>query len=223
MLLSILSLTAFSQNYQTITSNQQNYFGSHGLNQILATRTDSVIIDGNDSIFYSYKAVRSRNNYEHFNFPENCLYQLGPNWYGSHVIIKENGHNLFFNRFNDTITIATQSNLNDTFLAYLYPNGDSLYGTVTVIDTMTILGSLDSVKTITLSHNSDPTITHLSLKLSKHHGFVQLFSPYSFPYAYKYVPGNNDTLSPPDEVLCHKNTRLQKFLGLVANYFRFWQ
>ena len=32
VLLSILSFTAFSQNYQTITSNQQNYFGSNSLN-----------------------------------------------------------------------------------------------------------------------------------------------------------------------------------------------
>ncbi len=195
LLISILVLTTYGQNYQTIKSNQLNYFGTNSLDQILATRTDSVVLSGNDSIFYSYKAVRGNNDPEQFNI-SGCPYELGPNWYGSHVVIEENGTNLFFNRFNDTIRIATQSSLNEQFLVYVYPYGDSLYGTVTAIDTMTILGTIDSVKTITLNNNNDLSIAHLSFEIGKQSGFVKLFSPYSFPYTYRLNSSNNDTLSP---------------------------
>lgn len=195
MVLTTFSIVTYGQNYQTIKSNQLNYFGTNSLDQILATRTDSVVMSGNDSIFYSYKAVRGNNDPEQFNI-SGCPYELGPNWYGSHVIIEENGTNLFFNRFNDTIRVATQSSLNEQFLVYLYPNGDSLYGTVTAIDTMTVLGNIDSVKTISLTNNNDPSISHLSFEIGKQNGFVKLFSPYSFPYAYRMNSDDNDTLSP---------------------------
>lgn len=61
LILSSLSIMAFSQNYQTIKLNQLNYFGTNSLDKILAIRTTSVLLSGNDSIFYSYKAIRSNN------------------------------------------------------------------------------------------------------------------------------------------------------------------
>ncbi|MFK7784534.1 MAG: hypothetical protein AB8B56_05455, partial [Crocinitomicaceae bacterium] len=52
------SNSIFSQNYQTIQSEQINYYGTHNLDYILATRTDSIEISGSDSVFYSYKTFR---------------------------------------------------------------------------------------------------------------------------------------------------------------------
>jgi hypothetical protein len=49
------SFLGFSQNFQTIKSNQINYFGTVLEDYFLATRTDSLEIMGTDSIFYSFK------------------------------------------------------------------------------------------------------------------------------------------------------------------------
>lgn len=173
--------SASAQNYQTVRSNQINYYGTPNLSYILATRTDSIDLVGLDSIFFSYKTVRENDT----TTSSNCAFLLGPNWYGEKVIIKDNGENLFFNKQHDTIHIQTQAHLNDTFLVYVYPSGlDSIYGWITSEDTLTILGQLDSVKTIEFFSTSTFLITPGQASFSKNHGFVQWFASYSFPEAY---------------------------------------
>lgn len=186
LLLSFLvSALSFAQNYQTVSSTQINYYGTVDQSYILATRTDSIELVGLDSVFYSYKTVRENDT----STSEGCLYLVGPNWYGEKVIIQADGDNLFFNKNNDSIRIETQANLNDTFLVYVYPSGlDSIYGWISAQDTLTILGDLDSIKTIDLFSTTSFNILNPQLIISKNHGIVTWFAPYSFPEPY-HGPG----------------------------------
>ncbi len=174
---------SFSQNFQTIKSTDINYFGTPTLDYVLATRTDSIALAGSDSIFYSYKTVRENDTAT----VSGCDFIVGQNWFGSKVIIKSNGENQFLNKYNDTITIQTQALLNDTFLVYTYPSGDSLFGWVSSIDEMTILGNLDSVKTIDLFTNQPLTISNPRFQIGKESGFIEVLPFYSFPEPYGTV------------------------------------
>lgn len=177
----IASLQGGAQNYQTVRSNQINYYGTPNLNYILATRTDSFELAGLDSIFYSYKTIRMNDT----TTSDNCMHLVGPNWYGEKVIVKNDGENLFFNKDSDTIHIQTQAHFEDTFLVYVYPSGlDSIYATITSEDTLTILGVLDSVKSIQFFSTNGNFITPGQASFSKNHGFVDWFASYSFPYPY---------------------------------------
>lgn len=184
------SLTNFAQNYQSVRSTDLHYFATPDLRYTLATRTDSVELIGSDSVFYSYKTVRSNDTSSTIQ----CEFLAGANWYGSRVIIRDDGYNLFFNGNNDTIKIQTQATLNDTFLVYVYPDlNDTIFGWVSDHDTMTVLGDLDSVKTINLFSTITWPLVENELQLSKMHGWVYWFAPYSFPEPY-LGPKNEEPL-----------------------------
>jgi hypothetical protein len=177
----IASIQLSAQNYQTIRSNQISYYGTLNLSYMLATRTDSIEMDGLDSVFYSFKTVRENDTTS----STDCQYLVRPNWYGEKVIIKNNGENLFFNKDSDTIHIQTQAHFEDTFLVYVYPSGlDSIFATVISEDTMTILGVLDSVKSLQFFSTAGSFITPGQASFSKNHGFVDWFASYSFPLPY---------------------------------------
>ena len=184
LLFLLVSISGFGQNYQTIKSNQINYFGNHDLSYILATRTDSIELDGADSIFYSFKTMRENDTAT----TSSCVFIKTYPWIGAKVIIKADGQNLFFNKNLDTIKIETQAVLNDTFLIYQYPSGKSIKGWISQHDTMTVLGSFDSVKTIKLF--STDTVFHYqdsTLLIGKQNGFIRNCPFYSFPDYYPNI------------------------------------
>lgn len=188
----VFSSVSIAQNYQTIQSEQINYYGTDNLDYILATRTDSIQLNGLDSVFYSYKTFRSDSTGSGY---------AGASWIGNSVRIKPNGDNVFTNRLFESITIKTQATLNDTFEVYIYPNNSVVYGTVSSIDTMTVLETLDSIKVITL-FSSEPSflLNQENFILSKNHGFVQVFPFYYFPEAYKkanYTVQNLEEITSP--------------------------
>ena len=184
----IISFCASAQNYQTIRSNQISYYANPDLSYILATRTDSFDLQGTDSIFYSYKTIR----YNDTASTESCQHLVSPNWYGEKVIIKNNGHTIFFNKNSDSIRIQTQAQFQDTFLVYVYPSGlDSIFAAVIDEDTLTILGDLDSIKTLQFFNNSGSFIVPAQASFSKNHGFYEWFASYSFPDQYVGPQGAN--------------------------------
>ena len=171
--------TLFAQNYQTIKSNQINYFGISDLDYILATRTDSIHVVDGDSIFYSYRTARNND------LGESCLLTISAPWTGEKIIIEEEGRNVFFNEALDSIFIDPLATLNDTFLVYTYPTGEWVKGTVSDLSEETILGSLDSIKTIDLfSNNLDFNLETPQLKIGKINGFIEVFPFFSFPNEY---------------------------------------
>jgi hypothetical protein len=109
-------------------------------------------------------------------------------WIGKAVIELPDGTFLFDNMFADTIVIKTQANINDSWILYDDDSSVHYQATLTSIDTMTILGNLDSIKRISITayDNSqiltmDP-INNAEIILSKNYGFVKTMDLYTFPY-----------------------------------------
>ena len=174
-----IGITSIGQSYQTIRSDQINYFGQANQYNILATKTDSVALMGADSILYAFKTLRHNDTMTNWM----CQLVVGPSWYGDSVVIKNNGENWFFNRQKDTIVINTQAVLNDTFLLCHFNSGEYVKGWISEHDTMTVFGQLDSVKTIQLfSDHSNFMLEDSVFRISKDHGFITFFPFYSFPY-----------------------------------------
>lgn len=223
-----------AQNYQTIKSNQTHYFSQSSSLYALATRTDSVKMQGTDSVFYSFSTVRESNDVL-------CRFVPQAPWYGQKVIIKQNGINEFYNGQGEKISINTQAKLSDTMLIYTFPTGERIFGYVEAHDTSNFLGFRDSVKTILLRCEKLSSFNTKKIKISKNHGWLQVLPFYSFPNVYggsfsSNAFRNNDPLTDPMLLIGMENpkvgiTRLskaevysmqvgdeQRFRGYITNY-----
>jgi len=180
--LTFLSSITFAQDYQTVKSNSIPFFISTGGDYFLANRIDQIQSIGTDSTFYPFQSIRQ---YDSLDVGDPCKYYLGHSWMGEKIDIHPNGENVFYNNQNESITIQTQAVLNDTFNVYTYQNGDWIDGTVSSVQEVTIFGELDSIKIIDLISNVPLNLTDPRFVISKNHGIVELFAPYSFPKPYQ--------------------------------------
>lgn len=183
---------ALAQNYQTVQSDEIHYFTTQNHEYVLASKTETVSVLGPDSVFYSYKTLREDEN---LNESDPCKYYLGSPWTGSKIEIKSNGQNIFYNKDNEPIYIETQAALNDTFLVYTYSSGDWIKGVVSNHIQLGIFGTTDSIKIIDLFSNIPMNLQDPRFILSKNHGFVETFAPYTFPEPYlgaTSITGDND-------------------------------
>jgi hypothetical protein len=146
-------------------------------------RIDSTTTSAGNIYYYPYHTPRGRWGGSGYN----PLNPNGGSWLGGKVAQLTDGTFLFDN-MHDTVTIKTQAHTGDSWV--FYNDTTSLYylATVTRQDTMTVLGSIDSVKTILITaHNlsgivvSDPSDS-ITILLSKNNGFVQVCDLYTFPY-----------------------------------------
>jgi hypothetical protein len=109
---------------------------------------------------------------------------------GEDVTRRTDGTYLFPNCWDDTIKIKTLAQVGDSWT--FYQDSSTIYynAEVTAIDTMTVLGVVDSVKTILLTayDNGIPLLTdsfnNSQIILSKDHGFYQIMELYLFPFHY---------------------------------------
>jgi hypothetical protein len=135
----LISFCCQAQNWQCVNSGELRYFINDD-NYLRGMRIDSVKQDGADSILYTFRSHRGWIYNPHW----------GGSWLGDKIILKQDGTHLFINAWNDTITIKSHAILNESWIL----NTDTLdvffVASITAIDTMTILGVLDSVKTITI-------------------------------------------------------------------------
>ena len=176
-------LPSKAQNYRCFQPGSVQYF-LNGKDYLRGMRIDSVRVSGSDTIYYPYHTPRG---YYMCTYP-GLLDSTGGSWLGKRVVEQPNGDFLFDNFWNDTVLIKTQANTGDSWTFFRDTTSFSYVATVVAEDTMTILGVLDSVKTISIQSDSvgatypaDP-VNGLSFKLSKNHGFVQIFDLYTFPY-----------------------------------------
>ena len=175
ILIGILTLNA--QNYQTVKSNRVAFFTSDQGN-VKCLRIDSVKFH-TDSIFYPFKNIQK--------VDYNCFSPYGYSWIGKKVIIKNNGYNLFFNKYNDTIKIKTNAKINESWTAFDLKDSIKIIAQVKNIDTLTFLGQLDSVKIIEFKaydKNMTPINPYLNeILLSKNNGLVRMMNFSLFPIA----------------------------------------
>ena len=174
-----------AQNYQCLQSGVKHYFTNDN-GYLRGIRIDSVKTSGDTTFYYPFHTPRG--SWAYF-IPHSGLDQNGGSWLGKKVEQLTNGTFLFDNLWgNDTVIINTQANLGDSWLFYRDTTGLYYTAKVTAEDTMTFLGILDSVKTITINYyhdsalNTSDSLNGFQIVLSKNNGFVQVFDLYTFPY-----------------------------------------
>jgi hypothetical protein len=90
--------------------------------------------------------------------------------------------------WSDTVIIKTGASVGTSWVFFDDTTDLRYIATVTSMDTMTVLGLVDSIKTITITADSAGTrrthdpVDNFTIKLSKNYGFVQVFDLYTFPY-----------------------------------------
>ena len=186
-LLSIFLLTILSshaQNYQCLQSGVIPCY-TNGDGYLRGMRTDSVRTSGSDVVYYPYHTER-KSNYIPGTGPSTDDI-AGSSWLGKKVTAQPDG-TFIFNNYWDTVVIKSQAHLGDSWIFFNDTTPIDYIASISVVDTMSILGSVDSIKKISISSDSagfahpiDP-LNNFSIILSKNHGFVQVFDLYTFPY-----------------------------------------
>lgn len=181
---------AFSQDYQTVNSGHNRYckatysiWASRIAEDILAVKTDSVTsFPSGDSALYFYRTMQDTS----FIYGECNLDLAAPCWLGTHVVIRSDGENLFFNRQGDTISIKTRAGLGDNWV--FNRQADYFYqATLESVELSSVTGINDSVKVISLQAFSNSGFlvpdwfNQKKIRFSQNHGFTELYSLYSFP------------------------------------------
>lgn len=193
ILLVVASIAGYSQNYECIKPSQIQYF-TNSAGYIRAIRIDSVKTLGSDTILYPFKTYRGRYLGINNKPPHPQLDSNGGCWIGGRVVKKPGGIYYFENKDNTNLVINSQAVLNEKWAFYsLTPQPWKYEAEVTSIDTMTIAGVLDSVKTITIVNQGFPHPPgSAKILLSKEHGFVEIFDLYLFPAMYIWSSRGND-------------------------------
>lgn len=174
-------LFTIAQNYQCVSPNTIRYF-TNSVHNLRGIRIDSTKQINSNTVLYPYKTARGIiGNMKH------TLHPMG-SWLGETITIQPDGTHMFDTYWGDTVIVRSQAQLNDSWI--FIDDTSSIYyeATVSSIDTLTVLGSIDSVKTITLTAKdangivpTDP-FHNKRILLSKDHGFVSVFDLYMFPH-----------------------------------------
>ena len=194
LLLSLLiSVPVFSQHYRTVLVDKEVYFDfkDSDLDVSRLVHTDSFQSSGNDTIIFH----KMNQEFEVFMPPYDpntsiayCYFPIDTGFLGMKTLLKADGTDVFFNRFQDSIFIETEANLNDTWTFHTDTSGSYFEATVNAINYESFLGISDSVKIITLQAKdslgneiSSPYDT-LQIKISQNYGLIEGFNLFRFPY-----------------------------------------
>ncbi len=189
---------ASAQNYECVHRGQKTFFTNEA-GYLRGIRFDSVVVSGTDTIYYPYKTKR---------YPVATTDSSNGSWVGSKIIQQSDGTFLFNTFFKDTVVIKTQAILGESWILHNDHTPDRYVATVESIDTMSFLGTFDTVKTIKITSYNGPTSLNPSdprnfykIRISKNHGFVSVFDLYFFPYDKAVNPVITGTWS--DKYLYH--------------------
>jgi hypothetical protein len=184
----VLIVSAYVQafDFQPIYSQHTLLFGFPDKivnNTLESFKVDSVVVLG-DSIFFPAQNIKLSGN--------NCASPYGGSCFGKKIIVKNKQMTYCINVDNDTIKIKSDARLNEKWEFFKRPN-ISVMAIVQKIDTMSVLGVVDSVKTIVLEV-TDLTMQPLphkmhgkKLLLSKTFGLISFPEFYNFPDYNSYI------------------------------------
>ena len=214
LILNVISLRfAIGQDYQTVSVNRIAYFESQ---YVKCLRIDSIKYQS-DSVFYPFRVIQQ--------LDYGCYSPLVASWIGPKIIVRENGMNLFFNKVNDTIKINTRAELHDKWIAFILTDSIIIEAMVINHDTMSFLGLIDSVKTVSFQVYDksmsplDYEINRMNLQISKNYGFIKTFNFYLFPdIMVDYPPDQFEELDLTG--LSNPKTGVQNLTWFDVNDFR---
>lgn len=172
--------TLIAQNYQNICTPGITFFSDKS-NSFIAFRRDSIVPTVvNDTIFISYRAIRSVSD-------TGCLDTTNGSILGRKIYKTHTGWFYLFNRTGDTVKINSQALLNQSWSFCPLPANGYIEATVTSIITDSVLGTPDVVKVITFQAKNagNNNITHILnqkfIKLSQHNGLSLMLDVFSIP------------------------------------------
>lgn len=140
---------------------------------------DSIKTIGTDTVLYPYHSFRGAYTITA------VLDSNGASWWGKTITIRPDGITQFATQWGDTVFINTQAHTGDTWR--FYDDTSQYYYTATVTGTIGVIGSSDSIKTITINSydnagiNLIDTLNGITLLLSKNNGLVQTIDLGIFP------------------------------------------
>lgn len=237
LILLFLPLLSVGQNWQTVPVGQHNIYrvsvpgvDSIWNNYVRNIYVDNVITGFGGDQFNFYRSLRRDEN-------EVLDYSSGATWLGRFFYRDNNGDEIFLNKYLDTIRIKTLAGLNQTWKLGTDTTANKYFNaTVINIDTLTIDGLMDSIKTIDIQAYTGSTTTNsvynnYKIILSKQHGFYKVFDFYGFPnYENAIVTRNTSTINYDSNagiypILPYVHTRLDDSVSSMnyAEYDLQWQ
>jgi hypothetical protein len=180
----LASASSYAQNWNPLNPGVKRYF-TNVYGYLKGMRIDSVAAFGNELHYYPFKTKRAhRDDGIYYSDTSN----VAGSWLGEVIIKKQDGSFRIPNYWSDTILIRPQAQTGDSWT--FYDNGSDVYyiAHISTTDTMTILGSVDSVKRIVLNayDNGNPmpadSLDGLEIVISNAHGFYQVPELYMFPF-----------------------------------------
>lgn len=190
LLLSFIAIQAYAQDYACILPAEKQFF-IDTTHYLRGMRIDSIEVHGDTTVYTPFHTPRGR-------FDQvSTLDSNGGSWMGSKIIALKDGTYWFLNYWNDTVVINSKALLNDKWVMYQEDTSGIYYeAQITAIDTTTVLGSVDSIKTISITaYDKNGVATNapahnIQWQLSQRHGFYKVWDIYMFPYHY---PNDNST------------------------------
>lgn len=190
LFLALLAIQTSAQDYACILPAEKQYF-IDSTHYLRGMRIDSIEVNGDTTVYIPFHTPRGR-------FDQvSTLDSNGGSWMGSKIIALKNGTYWFLNHWNDTVVINSKAQLNDKWVMYQEDTSGIYYeAQITAIDTVTLMGSVDSMKTISITaYDKNGVATNapahnIQWQLSKQHGFYKVWDIYMFPYHY---PNDNST------------------------------
>lgn len=178
IILLVTCFKSFGQNYNCFQPGMKNFFvnSDHYLRGI---RIDSVITASGNTIYYPFHTTR---------YFDAAIDSNSGSWLGKQVMSLSDGSFIFDTYWGNPVTIKTQAMPGDVWTFYHDTSSKHYEATLVSTDTMTVLGSADSVKLIHITAYNGSTVNTadpangFEIILSKDHGFVQVFDLYTFPY-----------------------------------------
>ena len=181
LMLLLVSEFSFSQNWSCVPEGKSYYTNSRGY--LRGMRLDSTSNENGVKISFPFKTART----EYWAWAAEAD-TTGGSWWGKALIETLEGETYIETVSGDSILINNNANINDQWIFFGNSDIDHYRAELISIDTMTILGTLDSVKTIRISSwegllpKTQDSLNGLEIKLSKEHGFVYALDFYLFPY-----------------------------------------
>lgn len=186
VLLFLLSCHIQAQDYRLLRPEMTYIFGhenySSGETQYdHAIRFDSVAISGSDTLRFNYRVTNVDTN----NFLVACYYSYrDTSWLNNYCIERPGNRWIFLNEVGDSIFWEGRSG---SWKMYEWSNRDYIEATVSGTALETVLGTTDSVRTVTLQayDNLGAALNHpvnqREFKVAKTTGLVQAASFWEFP------------------------------------------
>jgi hypothetical protein len=178
LLFLLFSLTTIGQDYSCIIPTDTSYF-INADGYLRGIRIDSVRTIGSEIVYYPFKTRRDFST---------TVDNSNGCWLGSRIVKQANGIFRFHTYWLDTIFVNAQAMPGDSWSFYNDATSRHYLAKVVSIDTITIEGTIDSVKKIQIEaylgstlNISDP-VHGFEILLSKNRGFASTFDLYTFPY-----------------------------------------